>query len=290
MLAGDPYAYWRAAAASLLEPWAHQPSVTAALLRQAADTNALVRANVMKTLGRLAEAGQPEAAKILRQALGDPVRGVRFQAAMALRAELDDQSPVGREFLYALAVNSDQPVGRMQQGLYQLARQHPEAALTYFQSAADWDPHSAAIRHELAVVFSLNGRTDAALREMREAVRLAPREAEYRYKLGLALHEEGDLDGAVTALEATVAMDARHARAWYNLGLARHAQGKSPAAVEALSRAETLMPGDARIPYAQATIWVELGRREEARAAVRRALAAEPDHREARQLLESLSR
>lgn len=292
MLSRDPYPYWRAVAANLLEPWAQEPAVTAALLRQFQDTNALVRANVVQTLARLAESPPPEVHQALRAALADPSRSVRYQAASALRGELDPASPAGREFLYILDLNADQPAGQMQKGAYHLARRELSQAVARFQKAAQWDAFSPGIRHELAVVLSLQGRAQEALKEMREAVRLAPKDAEFRYKLALALNETGDPAGTLAQLEEAIKLDPRHVRAWYNLGLARNSAGDTSGALAALGRAEALDPGDARIPYAAATILARDNRFAEARAAVRRALQVNPNYREAvllRQALEEHS-
>jgi len=289
LMTAETNAYWRAVSANLLESWAHEPAVTAALLRQLADTNALVRGHVVQSLGRLAEQPSPAVEQALRAALADPVQSVRYHAAIALRAVLDPQSPVGRELLHTLDVNADQPVGQMQKGVYYLARKEPQRALAHFQKAAQWDAYSPGVRHELAIVHSLLGQTEEALKQMREAVRLAPREAEYHYKLALALNETGDVAGTVAALEEAVKLDPRHARAWYNLGLGRNAQGHTFPALEALARAETLEPSDPRIPYARATILAREKRYEEARVAAKKALGLNPHYREAQALLQALA-
>jgi predicted RNA polymerase sigma factor len=59
--------------------------------------------------------------------------------------------------------------------------------------------------------------------------------------------------------------------------------------LEALGRAETLEAGDARIPYARATVLAQLNRLAEARAAAARALELRPDYDEARELMERLA-
>jgi len=70
--------------------------------------------------------------------------------------------------------------------------------------------------------------------------------------------------------------------------LARNSLGHPDEALEALVRAESVAPDDPSIPYARGTILARLGRRAEARDAVRRALEVQRDFTAAQQLLEHL--
>lgn len=125
---------------------------------------------------------------------------------------------------------------------------------------------------------------------MAEAVRLNPRDSEYRYELALALNEEGFLTATITELEQTVELNPNHARAWYNLGLAREAKDDSAGALAALACAEKAETDNPKIPYARATILLQLGRTSEARSTAQRALQLRPDFAAARDLLSQLAR
>ena len=72
--------------------------------------------------------------------------------------------------------------------------------------------------------------------------------------------------------------DATHARAWYNLGLLQAQTGRAAQAVASLREAGRLEPQTAEFPYALATVLLQLGRTEEAIAALERALEAVPRH------------
>ena len=61
-------------------------------------------------------------------------------------------------------------------------------------------------------------------------------------------------------------------------------------AIEALLKGEAAEPSDHAIPYARATIFARLGRRDEAIAAATMALQIRQDFPEAIQLIRSLSR
>jgi tetratricopeptide (TPR) repeat protein len=287
MVRGGEIPYWQAVAANLLDMWAEEPEVRGALMEAAGHTNALVRANAVHSLAPLA-ARDPGVRTVIRGRLEDDVRQVRYEAAWALRGEVDPNSRAGLELGIALDHNADFPSGQMQKGMFELSRGHPERALKHYETAVAWDTNSAALRHELAVVLSMVNRTADAVRHMEAAVRLAPAEAEYRYKLGLVLHETGRMDESILAMERAVELDPQHARAWYNLGLARHQAGRSEAALFALAQGENANPADPEIPYARATILMQLERIGEARAAAARALDIQPGHGSAAALIRSL--
>jgi Flp pilus assembly protein TadD len=288
MLETDDIAYWRAAAAGLLERWSGDAQVKKVLVGQLQHTNALVRQMVVRALAPPAQAGQSNVVAALQPMLLDPSRNVRMETARHLAAGLDTNSIAGREYLQFLDYTSDQPLGQMQAGMFHLLRGDAAGALARYQTAAKWDPYSAGIRHELAILLSQMGRTREAVTELERAVQLAPKDAEFHFKLALALNEAGETARVEGELEQAVRCDPRHARAWYNLGLARSRRGEDAGALDALLRAESADAADARIPYARATVLVRLGRVPEARAAAQRALELEPHFSDAAELLSQL--
>lgn len=290
MLEKEEIAYWQAVAAGLLQRWAGDPAVARVLTSQLNHSNALVRQMAVKGLGPLAQAGDLHVVASLDKMLTDPSRNVRIETARNLAATLDTNSLAGSEYLALLDYVSDQPLGQMQAGAFKLSRGDTTNALQHFEQAVKWDPYSAGLRHELAIVYSQVGRSTDAARQLEEAVRLSPNDAEYHYKLALALNEAGETSRVIGELELAVKCDPRHARAWYNLGLARSGGGDAEGAVEALVRAESVEPNDPRIPYARATVLARMGRIFEARAAANRALQLAPNYAEAAALLEQLNR
>lgn len=287
LLQSETNAYWRAVAAGLLDRWIGEEPVAPALMKVLNDPHPLVRAHAARTVGPLVEQREFRVVAELTGLLDDPSRNVRLAAAWALRATLDSGSDAGRELRHLLDFQADQPAGQLQKGVYHLERGQPGLALLHYEKAIQWDPHSAPMRLDYAVVLSRLGRNQDALQQLQEACRLEPNEAENHYRIGLAWNEVGNSSETLEALETAVRLDPTHARAWYNLGLARHAAGQSRDAIEALIRAETANPEDARIPYARATIHLQLGDRAEARNAANRALEIRPDYEAARELLQS---
>jgi tetratricopeptide (TPR) repeat protein len=288
LLATEEIPYWRAVTAKMLERWAEEPTVTAALLRATRDTNSLVRANAARSLDNLAEAGLPQVREALTRLLEDSTRNVRYHAGWALRTELDLDSLAGRELKQTLSIVADQPVGQMQLGALALARRQDAQALQHYQKAVEWDANSAPIRHDYAVMLAAAGRSREAVEQLQAACRLESDVAEYHFKLALAWNEMGASTNTIAALQTAVRLESDHARAWYNLGLALDQAGRVEEALTALTRAETAAPADASIPYARATVLARLGRLEQARAAARRALEIQPGYAPAGQLLRQM--
>jgi tetratricopeptide (TPR) repeat protein len=280
--------YWRAVAGGLLDTWATQPEVSAALVRGLQDTNALVRAACARALEPAARAGFGGVVEALTKGLADPRRSVRVAAAEILAAGLDPASQAARDFKGFLANNADQPSGQLEAGVYAFARNDFPEALGHLRKAVAWDPSSGPMRQELAVVLSAMNRPQEAVDALEAACRLAPNDPDAHYKLALAWNEAGDLNRTVAELKLAVGLDPHYARAWYNLGLAQSALDRPEQALDSLARAETADSEDPRIPYARATLLARLGRRREAATEAQRALDLRPGFVRARELLRAL--
>ena len=284
----EPIPYWRAVATLMLRRWIDESNVLSAVLERTQDTNALVRAMSARSLEQMVGPSHPEVEQTLNHLLDDPIRAVRIDAAWSLRRSLDTNCPAGKDLMRYLVVNSDQPAGLLQQGVWKVDRGHNDEALPLFRRAVKWDPNSPPLRNALAVSLSMAGRYEESLQELEAACKLAPKDAEYRFKLALAFSELNRINEATEALEHTVRLEPTFARAWYNLGLAYSQQGQPEKALEALSKAEALEPNSPQFPYARATILARLGRNIEAQAAARRALELDPGYRDAAALLQTL--
>jgi len=282
--------FWKAVATRLLDTWWFERGVMDEMVKATTSTNALLRSQVVMALGPAAQAGQPDAIQALQKRLEDPVRSVRVNAGWSLRNLVDPASLTGQELQHFLNLHLDQPSGQMQKGAWHLAQQDIESALKHYSKAVEWDPNSAPLRHELAVVYSMAGNGDKALEQMKEACRLDPTEGEYFYKLALAWNELGNKDEVLKSLEKAVEVDPRHSRAWYNLGLAQNDKGLKEDAVRSLVRGESANPFDPEIPYARATILMAMGRVDEARRAAQRALEIQPDFGAAQGLMNNIGR
>ena len=292
MLQTDPIPYWQAAAANLLQPWAEATNVTPALISELANTNPLVRQTVVESLSPLVDFGREDVMAALQPELMDGSRNVRIAAAHVLVATLDTNSPAGRDYLNFLNRGADQPLGQLAIGDFEFKRGNITNALPHFQTAAKWDPGSAEIRHELAIVLSALGQNEEAVAQLQAAVKLSPNEAEFHYDLALAYNETdetGETERVIPELELAVKLNPQYSQAWYNLGLARSAQGDLAGAAGALLHAESADPNDPRIPYARATVLARQGNIDAAQAAARRALDLNPNFTAAADLLRQLN-
>jgi tetratricopeptide (TPR) repeat protein len=288
MLATDDAFYWRAVAANLLQRWTAEPAVQTALVDRLQDTNALVRQMAVQSLGPLAESGHADAVAALQKRLSDPSRNVRVEAARHLAATLDLNSLAGGEYSFLLDHISDQPLGQLQIGIFNVLRGNLTNALPHYETAVKWDPYSGDLREQLAMLLGKMGDARGAVEQLEEAITVMPDNADFHYQLALALNDAGDADQVVPELEKAVQLGPRNVRAWYNLGLARSAHGDDSGAEQALARAETLDSKDPRIPYARATVLAHLGRIDEARIAASRAVELDPNSRAAAALLQQL--
>lgn len=288
LLGSDEIPHWKASATLLLDRWIDQPAVQAAVTAQLEHPHPIVRQSAIRTLEPMLRDGSIRAT--IEPLLNDPVRGVRVSAGWALRESLHLDSAAGQDLQHMLNWNADQPSGRMQLAQFEFARDNITAAISHMETAIRWDPNSPPFHHDLAMMYSASGQTPLAIAKLRDAIKLAPRHAEYHYELGLALSETGDLPAVIAALKEAVRLEPMLSRAWYNLGLAKNGTGDTAGAIEALQRGELANPSDPGIPYARATILAQLGRKQEAIAALDRALLAAPGYGDALRLKAMLSR
>lgn len=285
----DPAAsfYWRSAFVRLLGRWPTDPAIFPALIARTSDPSAMVRENATTMLAPMAGSNR-DAATAISARLDDPFRNVRIAAAHALGAVVSPTSAAGRDYLACLQNQADQPTGQLQLAAYEAARGNALQAAEHLIRCIAWDPNSAGLRRDAAVLYGSIGRPQDALEQMEAAVRLEPNNAEYAMMLGLAASEAAKPAEALAALERSVQLDPGNARAWYNLALARRDAKQYPAALNAIDAAEKLNPNDADIPYERALLLSQLKRFVDARAAIEKVLLLRPNDPAALDFLRAL--
>lgn len=288
MLASEPIPYWRASIVSILEPWTTHPTVSAALVKAADDTNSMVRAAAVSVLESALDGQVPGIENALQRALSDTSRNVRVSAAWASRSTLDTNTPAAKELKQFLDYDADQPSGQYQTAVFHFYRGDFTNALQHARKAVEWDPYSPPYRWELAAVLNRLDRTPEAIEHLKELCRFTPKDAEAHNELGNSYYQLKDWPHAIEAFAAAVKADQHMARAWLSLGLAQAQAGQPVIALESLLRAESENADDASIPYTRATILAKLGKTADARKAVSRALEINPTHSEAKAFLEKL--
>ncbi|WP_395743576.1 tetratricopeptide repeat protein [Prosthecobacter sp.] len=286
LLGSDEIPHWKASATLLLDQWIDHPEVQSAVTAQLKHAHPLVRESAIRTLEPMLQNGSVRTA--IEPLLTDPARSVRVSAAWALRESLHLDSPAGKDLQHMLHWNADQPSGQMQLAQFEYSRRNTTGAIQHMETAIRWDPNSPPFHHDLAMLYNATGQTQLAIAKLRDAIKVAPNHAQYYYELGLALSETGDMPAVIQALQDATRLDPRLSRAWYNLGLAKNSQGDIPGALSALQRGELANSQDPAIPYARATILARHNRRQEALAALDRALTISPGYGEALQLRAAL--
>lgn len=232
MVKGDESSYWKAAAIELLAPNIEDPSVSEILRSALSNTSPLIR---------------EKASGLVGSNLKDPVRSVRFNLAWLKRSTIDLNSPEGKELKEIIDFNADQPTGRMQKGNLYLSRGNSLEALKHYNKAEDWDPFSAPLHHDIAIILAGINQIDQATTHLKKAIELDPNDADYRLKLGLALSELGKTKEAIESFKMAVKLDPNFANAWYNLGLSLNSIGDKKNAKEALRKGLKADPNDLRI-------------------------------------------
>jgi predicted CXXCH cytochrome family protein len=271
---------WRATYLDLLAPAGAEAEVRSSLERALGASDPLERSSAVRGLSRF-----PAARPLLRPLLADPVRLVRLDAALTLTDELPAESGLRRELDAYLALSLDQPSGLTRFGLDLANRGRLDEAVVHVSRAVAWDATSPDMFETLAQLELARRRPAAAAARFAESARLAPTEAVRSFHAALAYAEAGLGSEAEGQLREAIRRDPGLARAWYNLGLLLARRGASADALAALAGAEKAAPGDADYPYATATILWQSGRHEDARNAARRALALNPEHQPALQIL-----
>lgn len=180
----------------------------------------------------------------------------------------------------ACATSSQSPeVTRLQaQAVYERGLVHwqegrPSLALSALREAVALDPKAATYRDSLGLLYLQLGRPDLARPEFEGAARVDPQYADTIFHLGTALSEEGRWEEAVAAYRHALSLprlttpDLTH----QNLGLALYHLGRHREAEESLRFALHLDPQLQAAYYSLGLVLVAESRRDEARAAFRRA-------------------
>jgi tetratricopeptide (TPR) repeat protein len=266
-----------------------QPTWRAILLALSDDADARLAAAADPDpwLRRAALAGLPvddRTRPALLAALKDPVAAVRLEAASALAPVLPPTDARMAELLSHLRAHADQPGEAFTLGGWWARHGLVDEALPWLRRAAALDPASAETWRTLAVTEAAAGRDADALATLDRAVARLPDAPELRFARALALVPLGRADEVIAELRRVLELDPRHGRAAYDLGLALHQRG-DPSAATWLAKAEALLPDDPAPPYALATLAVAANDRARAKAAADRALARDPTHAGARQVL-----
>ena len=165
-----------------------------------------------------------------------------------------------------------------------VAQGNRQEAVRVLDQVIKANPRNGDARLLLGSILAEEGKSAEAIRHIEEAVRLMPQSPMAHNALGEALQTAGELNRARGAFEKAVALDPRFAQAHANLGRVLIQTGESSGAAEHLDRAIALAgqtPDAAYSLYLRAKIHTEQDEVEKAAAALKLAVAAQPDFGEA---------
>lgn len=107
------------------------------------------------------------------------------------------------------------------------------------------DPHSAAARNQLAILYLQVRRVAEARAQLEEAIRLDPADAEARSNLGTVLQAQGQIVEGTGHLRAAVRLAPKDDRVRFNLGSGLLTAGEVDAAIREFETAVRLDPDNA---------------------------------------------
>jgi tetratricopeptide (TPR) repeat protein len=264
---------WRASLTRMLAPYLQEQPVAEWVQSRLRDEDELVRAAAVHVLS-----SHPAFLPRLAHLRTDPSRLVRLDAAWATRDQFDSFDPaVAGELAAWLRDNADQPSGALQMAQFALSRGDHVDTERWADRLLRYDNSGEPVLLAARLSHAAGDATKAAAR-LEQALTTRPEFVEAWFMLGMIRGEVGDTAGAMEAFRRVVLLDPAHGRAWYNLGLAQIRTGNANAGLIALAKAERSPRETADAAYAIATVHAGAGEWELARAALARALAADPNH------------
>jgi tetratricopeptide (TPR) repeat protein len=229
--------------------------------------------------------------------LSDPLRTVRIEAANAMAGIPQDQLTTDQraawrraseDYIASQRYNADRPEARTNLGGFYARLGRSDDAQTEFRAALKLDRRYVPAYVNAADTYRAQGRDEDAIRILREGIAAVPASAPLHHSLGLAYVRTKQPPAAMSELARAAQLAPDSARYAYVYAVALYSDGRKRDAIRALDRDAKRWPADRDILMALATMQRDAGNRAEARRALQSLLAADPEDREARALLEQL--
>jgi predicted CXXCH cytochrome family protein len=231
--------------------------------------------------------------------LYDPVKAVRLEAASRLAGEparsLDPdrrklfQEVLG-EYVRSMEYSGDFAFGRFNLGNLYAALNRPEEAIENYRSAFEIDDMFYPAKVNLAMLYNRLGRKGQTERLLRDVLESSPELYDVHYSLGLLLSEMKRYREAVLHLATAARGLPERARIHYNLGLLLQALKRDMEAEAALKKALALEPDSLDFLYALADFYLKRGNWQKAEVMARRMIRKHPDQRLGPDLLEFIKK
>jgi Tfp pilus assembly protein PilF len=260
------------------------------------DDEALIRRTAVQSIYLSGQRRQPD---LIAPLLYDPVAAVRMEAASTLAGEpskrlSSDQRKVFQndlqEYIESMEYSGDFAFGRYNLGNLYTALNEPQEAVRNYEAALKIDDLFYPAKVNLAMLYNSRGENDKAEKLFRDVVAKHPELYDVAYSLGLLLAEMGKTEEALRYLERAANGMPEHPRIQYNLGLLLQALKRDSQAEAALQKALSLDPANMDYLYAMADFYIKRNRLAEAKKVAERMVAAHPDQRKGREMLELIDR
>ena len=242
----SPAAYWVAGLRARARHALGDEAGAIALYRRAAErepdpSDAALRAGVM-----LQKAGRTEEARaVVAAALGRGARrGALFELAGDLAAGAGDTARAVDSYREALRREPGRSGAWASLARTAFASPAGPSDATELRALAERAGDVAGAKLVLGLLAYLDGRPADAVEPLRRARALAPADPDVAYFLGLALMDSGDAAGAEAVLAPLAAERADMFQAQRALGLLREKQGRREEAIALLRRALAMKPAD----------------------------------------------
>ena len=166
-------------------------------------------------------------------------------------------------------------------------------AIRELELALKLAPNSVKAMYNLAIAYGASpDRGPAAeIEQLRTVIALEPSFARAHLAIGKALLQDGKVPEAIDALQQAARLDPENGEAHYQLGLALARSGRKDEASAELQKGRELVAASDRaqnagLDLAEGRVALQKGNLEEAVSKFRRAVQAQPDSVEAKQLLD----
>jgi Tfp pilus assembly protein PilF len=161
---------------------------------------------------------------------------------------------------------------------------HDTEAIAQYERARQYDPRARGVAHRLAILYDRTADLKRANAEFQLALKEEPRNPDLLNDVGYFCYNRGRWAEAEQYFRNAIAAKPDHAKAWNNLGLTLAQQERWQESLEAFGK--VVSPSEAKSNLA--FILTTRGKREEAKALYRQALADESDSKIARGALDRL--
>ncbi len=282
----------RATALALLDAPFTDAAATA-IRREMSSSDPLVRIAALRAIEGIAPADRAQwAAPLLR----DPILAVRIQAVRALSPVRDTLRQVNREsfeaaeleYISAQEAIAERPESHINLGILYVEGGEAEKAEDSYLRALRMEPRAVAARVNLADLYRQTRRDADAERLLRTGIAIDDSSAASHHALGLMLVRGEKADAALIELARAADLDTENSRFVYVYAVALNSLGQAEQAISVLDDAQQTFPADYDISWALATMYRDIGRTDDARAAAENLMRQFPDDQNSRRLLDSL--